>query len=65
MEGLGDNVGIKCEQARDEQMFTSLEDFKARSGVNKTLVEKMSDMGILKDLSQETEDSEQMSLFDI
>ena len=59
IEGLGDTVAQNIVRERDNQPFISIEDVQKRGKVSQTLIEKMKDMGILKDLP----DSNQLSLF--
>jgi len=59
IEGLGDTVAAQIVKARDEAPFISLEDVQKRGKVSKTLLDKMIEMGILKDLPE----SNQLSLF--
>ena len=59
IEGLGDTVAQNIVRERNEQPFISIEDVQKRGKVSQTLIEKMKDMGILKDLP----DSNQLSLF--
>lgn len=47
MEGLGGSAARKITDAREQKEFENLDDFKARSGVSKTLQEKMLELGIL------------------
>ncbi|MBQ6477526.1 MAG: PolC-type DNA polymerase III [Bacilli bacterium] len=57
--GLGDTVAKKIVEERKKKAFISKEDLQTRGKVSGTLIEKMSDMDILKDLP----DSNQLSLF--
>ncbi|WGI36383.1 PolC-type DNA polymerase III [Mesomycoplasma lagogenitalium] len=59
IDGLGIVVANSIEQARDEKLFSSIEDLKSRTSLNKTLLEKMREMGILKNLNE----TDQNSLF--
>ena len=59
IEGLGDTVAKAIVAEREKQPFISIEDVQKRGKVSKTLVDKMTEMGILKDLP----DSNQLSLF--
>ena len=59
IEGLGDTVAQNIVRERENQPFISIEDVQKRGKVSQTLIEKMKDMGILKDLP----DSNQLSLF--
>lgn len=53
IDGLGEAVAKNIVEARNHKPFTSIEDFISRAGVNKTLIEKMIDMGIMNDLPKE------------
>ena len=59
IEGLGDTVAQNIVRERENQPFISIEDVQKRGKVSQTLIDKMKDMGILKDLP----DSNQLSLF--
>ena len=59
IEGLGDTVAKAIVAEREKQPFISIEDVQKRGKVSKTLIDKMTEMGILKDLP----DSNQLSLF--
>ena len=59
IDGLGDTVAKKIVEERDKGAFLSIEDVQKRGKVSATLIDKMKDMGILKDLP----DSNQLSLF--
>ena len=59
IEGLGDTVAKKIVEEREKQPFLSIEDVQIRGKVSGTLIAKMQEMGILKDLP----DSNQLSLF--
>ncbi len=59
--GLGDNVAKQIVAARKEQEFLSKEDLANRGKVSKTLIEYMTEQGVLKDLPDEN----QLSLFDM
>lgn len=58
---LGDNVAKQIVVAREEQEFLSKEDLSSRGKVSKTLIEYMTENGVLKDLPDEN----QLSLFDM
>lgn len=60
VSGLGDNIAKQIVKARDENMFTSVEDLKSRARIGDGMIEKLRDVGALEDLP----DSEQMSLED-
>lgn len=59
IDGLGDTVAKNIVEERKKQPFISIEDVQKRGKVSKTLIDKMTEMGILKDLP----DSNQLSLF--
>ena len=59
IEGLGDTVAKAIVAEREKQPFISIEDVQKRGKVSKTLIDKMTEMGILQDLP----DSNQLSLF--
>ena len=59
IDGLGDTVAQNIVREREIKPFLSIEDIQSRGKVSKTLVEKMLDMGVLKDLPE----SNQLSLF--
>ncbi|MBU4693219.1 PolC-type DNA polymerase III [Mycoplasma sp. CSL7491-lung] len=59
VKGLGLAAAQKLVQAREERPFISKEDFKLRSGVNKTITNVLDELGVLKDLTE----TNQMSLF--
>ncbi len=57
--GLGETVAKKIVEEREKTPFISKEDLQSRGKVSTTLLEKMNEMGVLKDLP----DSNQLSLF--
>ena len=59
IDGLGDTVAKTLVEARKKGDFLSIEDVQKRGKVSSTLIEKMKEMGIFKDLP----DSNQLSLF--
>ena len=59
IEGLGDTVAKNIVAEREKGKFISIEDVQKRGKVSQTLIDKMKEMGILKDLP----DSNQLSLF--
>ena len=59
IEGLGDTVAANIVREREIQPFISIEDVQKRGKVSKTLIDKMIEMGVLKDLPE----SNQLSLF--
>ncbi len=50
IDGTGDAAAFDSVNARKDGLYTSKEDFKARSGVNKTVYKKFLDLGCLDDL---------------
>ncbi len=59
IDGLGDTVAHNLVEERNKKPFLSIEDVQNRGKVSKTLIDKMIEMGILKDLPE----SNQLSLF--
>lgn len=59
IDGLGDTVAKKIVEERAKAPFVSKEDIQKRAKVSQTLIEKMTDMGIISDLP----DTNQLSLF--
>ena len=59
IDGLGDTVANTIVEERNNQPFISKEDVQKRGKVSKTLIDKMTSMGILEGLP----DSNQLSLF--
>ena len=59
IEGLGDTVAKNLVAEREKKPFISIEDVQKRGKVSQTLIAKMQEMDILKDLP----DSNQLSLF--
>ena len=59
IDGLGDTVAKAIVAEREKKPFISIEDVQKRGKVSKTLIDKMTEMGILQDLP----DSNQLSLF--
>ena len=57
--GLGDTVAKKIVEERDKHPFLSKEDLQTRGKVSSTLIDKMTEMGILEGLYE----SNQISLF--
>lgn len=60
MDGLGENVAKQVVAARKEGEFLSKTELRKRGGLSTTLVEKMTDMGILGNMPEDN----QLSLFD-
>ena len=51
--GVGENAAKSIAAARDiNRPFISQEDLRQRSGVNKSVIEKLADMGVLGDLPE-------------
>ena len=61
IEGLGDKAADAVEEAAKQGPFLSKDDFRQRTKVSKTVIDLMSDLGILNDLPE----SNQLSLFDV
>jgi DNA polymerase-3 subunit alpha (Gram-positive type) len=59
IDGLGDTVAKNIVAERDKGKFLSIEDVQKRAKISQTLIDKMKEMNILKDLP----DSNQLSLF--
>lgn len=59
IDGLGDTVAQNIVRERENGPFISIEDVQKRGKVSQTLIDKMKEMGILKDLPE----SNQLSLF--
>ena len=59
IEGLGDTVANNIVREREKQAFISIEDVQNRGKVSQTLINRMKDMGIFKELPE----SNQLSLF--
>ncbi len=64
MEGLGEAAANKIVEQRDNAPFDSIEDIKARSGLNNTLVEKMVKFGIFENIGKK-ESTGQIMLEDL
>ena len=60
IDGLGENNAITIIEARNEREFTSKEDLLRRTKLTATNVNDLSELGVLKSLSE----SDQLSLFD-
>lgn len=60
IEGLGDKAAEAVEDAAKKGKFLSKDDFRERTKVSKTVIDLMSDLGLLQDLPE----SNQLSLFD-
>ena len=61
IKGLGEAVAEGIVKARDENEFTSAEDFRFRSGASKTHVEQLRQMGVFDSIVEEKD----ITLFDI
>ena len=59
IDGLGETVAKNIETEAQKHPFISVEDFQNRCKVSQTLIDKMKEMGIFKDLPE----SNQLSLF--
>ena len=59
IEGLGDTVAKNIVKERNKSKFISIEDVQKRAKISQTLIDKMKEMDILKDLP----DSNQLTLF--
>ena len=59
IDGLGVNAAKAIVEARNQESFFSIEDLQVRAKLNKTVVEKMREKGILDGMDE----SSQMSLF--
>ena len=53
IDGLGDSVAYDIVQKRNEKKFTSRDDVKERTRINKTVFEKLETFGAFKDLNAE------------
>lgn len=60
LDGIGEANANKIILARKEKEFSSIEDFEKRAGVNSTVIQKLKDMGVFKDLNE----THQITLFD-
>ena len=61
IDGLGDKAADAVVEAAKDGKFLSRDDFRQRTKVSKTVIDKMVDLGILSDLPE----SNQLSLFDL
>ena len=59
IEGLGDTVAKKIVEEREKAKFISIEDVQKRAKISTTLIDKMKEMEIFKDMPE----SNQLSLF--
>ncbi|MGY5139199.1 PolC-type DNA polymerase III [Mycoplasmopsis gallinarum] len=60
VDGLGEAVALSIVKARDEKHFKSIEDFSERTTVNKTILQKLRDLGVFQNLNE----TNQLTLFD-
>ena len=60
IEGLGDKAAEAIEDAAKQGAFLSKDDFRQRTKVSKTVIDLMSDLGLLEGLPE----TNQLSLFD-
>ena len=60
IEGLGDKASEAIEDAAKQGAFLSKDDFRQRTKVSKTVIDLMSDLGLLEGLPE----TNQLSLFD-
>ena len=60
IEGMGEKAAEAVEEAAKDGPYLSLDDFRQRTKVSKTVIEFMSDLGSFGNLPQ----SNQLSLFD-
>ncbi len=59
IDGLGDSVAKSIIQARNVKSFSSIEDLKTRTNINKTTLSKFKELGVLDDM----EETNQLTLF--
>ncbi|BBG42448.1 DNA polymerase III alpha subunit [Mycoplasmopsis californica] len=59
LDGLGDAVAESIVNTREQKQFTSIEDFASRAKVNKTLIEKLKQIGVFSNIDE----TDQISLF--
>lgn len=60
VDGCGENAARRLKEVLDKKEYVSIEDIQSQSGLNKTVMEKLLDMGVFENLPQ----SAQMSFFD-
>lgn len=60
IDGMGDKAAEAVEQASRDGKYLSKDDFRQRTKASKTVIDKMTDLGLLSDLPE----SNQLSLFD-
>ena len=61
IEGMGDKAADAVEKAASQGPYLSLDDFRQRTKVSKTVIDFMADLGLFGDLPK----SNQLSLFDL
>ena len=61
IDGLGGKAADAVVEAAKDGKFLSRDDFRQRTKVSKTVIDKMVELGILSDLPE----SNQLSLFDL
>lgn len=61
IEGMGDKAAEAVEEASKDGPYLSLDDFRQRTKVSKTVIDLMAELGLFGDLPQ----SNQLSLFDL
>lgn len=59
VKGIGENASLSVVKARKEGEFLSIEDFKNRTSITSTTIDKLSSLGVFKGLP----DTSQLSLF--
>lgn len=60
IEGMGEKAAEAVEEAAAHGKYLSIDDFRTRTKVSKTVIDKMEELGLFKDLPR----SNQLSLFD-
>ena len=60
IDGMGDKAAEAVEEAAKDGAYLSLDDFRQRTKVSKTVIDLMAELGLFEDLPQ----SNQLSLFD-
>ena len=61
IDGMGEKAALSLESAARQERFTSREDVKNRGKISQTLVDKMNELGIIKNLPE----SSQISIMDL
>jgi DNA polymerase-3 subunit alpha (Gram-positive type) len=59
LSGLGENAAEHIVEARNEEPFFSVEDLQIRAKLNKSVIEKLRQNGVLDNLSE----TDQISMF--